>query len=687
MTWQLNENTVTKEVTSLPAETAYWEDMLSGTRFFLTKEDANRITALGRQQMNRLKDDVEAVINWLKDPLTTAPDMPEAALYPEMPYLPALTEPGNSVHRVSDHLLLRNGLVYGLMGMNLTRDELDLVRRESLLAEPGTIPSGVDESLWKAVESLLCGLPFKDQESFAVTLVSGGVYKVKSYYLETSKIKEIRGASRVLDQINRQMIPDWATENLVEESLVYTGGGNTFLVAPLGTGPGICQELETVYEQTAVTAASAFEWIECRLDELLPQLYGSTLKRLHRKIALRQQSKLDWVLEPLATERKGAGSLNGFVSLSDINRRPVCDHCNLRTPAFVDLKSEEQLCFSCTNKNQAGSRESKKETTQLMVEYCRFHEMPLDRKYMAETLEDIAESGKNTKTIGVIYGDGNNMGAVIQRINSLTQSRMFSVQTEKAIFRAVFQAVSECVGSTAVEIIAIGGDDIFMIVPGDSAFATSVRLGEIFDDQFRNLSDGTHSMTMSVGLVISKPRNPVQYLFDLAQQLLVSAKKKAKVTGKGTIDYMAVDSNVYQHSTVAALRKDMVTDDLAHTLRPYTWEESRKMMEVVRELSKARLSRKAYQFREALFQLSPVEAGLFYAYKLSTEKNPQASKTIKRSVMELAAAFQAKANQMTLAWDTPDQLAQASPWLDIVELWPYCVEKGSEDHGETSASD
>jgi len=74
------------------------------------------------------------------------------------------------------------------------------------------------------------------------------------------------------------------------------------------------------------------------------------------------------------------------------------------------------------------------------------------------------------------------------------------------------------------EAIALGGDDIFIIVPGNRSLEITNKIIEKFDGAFEN------KMTMSAGICIAKSSTPIRTLFEIAQYMLKSAKRYSRKT-------------------------------------------------------------------------------------------------------------------------------------------------------------
>jgi len=79
--------------------------------------------------------------------------------------------------------------------------------------------------------------------------------------------------------------------------------------------------------------------------------------------------------------------------------------------------------------------------------------------------------------IAVIYADGNNMGNVVKNIETPFQHMYFSRALDRITKRCVYQSINEVMGNDAMfEAIALGGDDIFIIVRATEVWKSQTKL-------------------------------------------------------------------------------------------------------------------------------------------------------------------------------------------------------------------
>jgi CRISPR-associated protein Cmr2 len=344
--------------------------------------------------------------------------------------------------------------------------------------------------------------------------------------------------------------------------------------------------------------------------------------------------------------------------------------------------------------------------------------------------------------VAFIYGDGNNMGGYIQKkIKTPEEYRSFSEDVFEATKKSVYRALECHLPPRQLqnlppqedsknedgdgdwiypfEIIAIGGDDVILIVPADKALEVAQMIGVEFEkillgrnrekyysseereskECHRYLLPATNPsecvLSMSSGVLITSYNTPIYYMEKLAGQLLKSAKKKAKELKKscnyhgGTIDILTLKSVTMISSSVESFRNEGLTvtvegnPKLKLYASPYTLHEIGGLIETVRALHKSDFPRsQLYQIRSFLEQ-GKNTAILNYRYfrtRLKKEKNLRQGKESKSPQEILKEKFEdmwckAKGNNGNLApWMS---MVEKSPtvyetiWREMVDLYPF----------------
>jgi CRISPR-associated protein Cmr2 len=330
--------------------------------------------------------------------------------------------------------------------------------------------------------------------------------------------------------------------------------------------------------------------------------------------------------------------------------------------------------------------------------YAAYHALDTGKVRAAHDVSEIGQASSPGRYIGLIYADGNNMGRYFAKLGKAEAYRAESKKIEGAATSAVFTALARHLRPVDVttdkgekarvhpfEIITIGGDDLLLIVPGSTALHIALTIGYEFErslgkpdgeggeppltrapGRYRGtLPAGGYqfesyqpTIGLSAGVVIAQENAPIFFLHDLAEELLKSAKGKAKKQpdGGGTIDFMVLKSVTMVSDSIRAFRESAFgTGDESSihlTARPYTWLEFQGLLATAGELCEARFPRsQIYRLRQRLFDAQH-EGGIFPSVIDYLHTRTRGLK--KAASNRLAEVFD-------LAWHAPQQ--GVAPWI------------------------
>ncbi|WP_424410027.1 type III-B CRISPR-associated protein Cas10/Cmr2 [Microcoleus sp.] len=331
---------------------------------------------------------------------------------------------------------------------------------------------------------------------------------------------------------------------------------------------------------------------------------------------------------------------------------------------------------------------------------------------IAESLTQLGSTSNGF--VAYIYADGNNMGGYIQKITTPQEYQDFSEDVDNATRYAVYQALSEhlhprqakendnsdreLVWIHPFEIITIGGDDIILIVPADRALAIAKTIGEEFEQILlkqveipgveikgnyqtppsekpidiskchrylsQNAVASNCQLSTSIGVLIADYKTPIYYAKKLYEQLLKSAKKRAKSLKEagycgGTVDFLVMKSVTALSSSIEEFRKEALTKDSPQELKlyaaPYTLHEIGGLIESVKALKNAEFPKsQLYQIRSFLEQGKNTTI-LNYRYFRTRLKDGN-SEILKKEFEE--------------AWckpKDPENNGNLAPWMSVIE--------------------
>jgi CRISPR-associated protein Cmr2 len=352
----------------------------------------------------------------------------------------------------------------------------------------------------------------------------------------------------------------------------------------------------------------------------------------------------------------------------------------------------------------------------------------------ARSVREIGDASLVKGFVAYIYADGNNMGGYIQKeIKNPEEYRRFSGDIFEATEKSVYVALAKHlkphqykpdsqsgrrskkeVWIHPFEILAIGGDDVMLIVPADRALAIAKTIGEEFENLLLLSNSSSYQvaprcfyhryssarallsecqLSMSAGVLITAEDTPIYYAQNLTNQLLKSAKKsgkKLKDAGYlgGTIDFLVMKSVTMISSNIESFRDEGLTKDRGAKLKlyaaPYTLHEIGGLIDSVKALKKAEFPKsQLYQIRSFL------EQG-----KQTTILNYRYFRTrLKQGKQELRQEFEeawckAKTNEGNIApwmYDVEDRVYETI-WRELIDIYDFIELEDSESSLEYSVN-
>lgn len=436
------------------------------------------------------------------------------------------------------------------------------------------------------------------------SLIAFDTNKIKSYVFGTSTLKEIRGASSLLDGLNRE---DMVREAGGEKNKIYANGGGGLFEVETAKAKSIIEAVQKVYRKKTGSAS----------------VTGVAVELPEQKDDIQEQLKLIGSRLRLAKDRSGA---HVYPLTHPLLR--FCDSCGTRYAQIP--KQGDMLCESCCEKRKEDERVKEKILDwscapdnahknrlwgRLIRELSRhnYQLLGLDRP---EDFQRIGTLSRPSGYMGLIYADGDGMGKEIEQITSREKMTKFA----KAVDDSVYEAVGEAIGKYLVphgslywpfDVLLLGGDDVVMVTRAESAIEVALNIVESFPKLTAKRWD--KALSLSACVVISHVNYPIGSLLDLAQNGLKFAKQqgarrrlKGETLDSGLLNFLVVSSanhlnfKEYYKQTLKQKEEDST---LYRTQRPYTAKEMHKLLVQIRMLREKGVPRgKLEQLRMALFK-------------------------------------------------------------------------------------
>jgi GGDEF domain-containing protein len=455
-----------------------------------------------------------------------------------------------------------------------------------------------------------------EQELFGknkpVCLLLADVDAIKSYVYETQALPEIRGGSELLQDVERKIQESFRQE-LAEENLIYCGGGGLLAIVPASEAEAWKQRIERLYLQqtrlatVTVVASEPIGYTEMGrglvphdaesaravhgqgvAQDLLLSHFGTTDPARRKNFG-----ELVAYLTGKLQQAKRQKSVGPFIEALPVHHR--CESCGKRPASVWDDVRAERLCVVCSAKRKKG----RKERRSFVEDFFRWSEERTSRTG-PDDLDNLAgEEGR----IALLYADGNNMGELLQQAPSPASYRHISEALSTATRQALFQALQEVFGEKLreklpFEIIALGGDDIVVLLPASAGWAVTLRVLDNFarGDVMRRLQEELQewyrtdrTLSLSAGLAVADVKYPVRFLFDLAEGLLKEAKRLARETQTATLCHLWLRAPIVSEDAREMLRalyeREHPAPERHLTARPYTLEQAQQLTRVAQQLA------------------------------------------------------------------------------------------------------
>lgn len=453
--------------------------------------------------------------------------------------------------------------------------------------------------------------------------------RIKSYVFATGKLKEIRGGSAILDELNRMRMRQIIENDFGGRTIYANGGSGLFILDSNDQAEAAKAAVEKRYRQETRTASITGVSVE------LPSDYkeGDDIQPYFQTLGYRLRAAKD--------SKAGPGALVTHPYLH------FCASCGTEYAEEKYTASEETelLCAGCKKKREKDI-EIKTSIHQIVNDVTAHRAVPKsglwttliptlsERGYKhlegydrPEDFSDLAEVSHPKNYIGLIYADGDSMGKELERLQSEADFKNFSKAVDSSIYEAVAQAITEHLqpdisqAAWPFDILMLGGDDLVMVTPADKVLDVGLTVMEQFSRLTSEKLNRDQGLNLSVGIAIAHANYPFGQLLSLAESVLKFAKKegaKRRQNGQqwdgGLLNFVVVSSanhlnfGEYFDADLTGYaepndKHDANPKNLHRTLRPYNANEFRKLLNFARSESIVKAPRSKLQhLRHALFK-------------------------------------------------------------------------------------
>lgn len=295
-------------------------------------------------------------------------------------------------------------------------------------------------------------------------LYGASVQGIQEYVFKTGKLKEIVGASEIVESICTEHFKT-VCPNFKPEYLIIGAAGN---IKYIFEDEDECKKLVRQFPKSVMDKAPGIT-----ISQAVVKYEGNNLANVIDELEVKLKTQRNIVSMPYEI---------GFMGLERARRTGgVAFECK--------QKDNEAIDEATSLKQKVSSQNLFTKLTE--IKEAREGDITLN-------IEDIIK-GANNKWIAVVHADGNGLGALVQELaaklkdkDEQTQKdtfRKFSIQIEECTKKAARKAFSEvCIehkskeGKYPIRPIIMGGDDITFVIRGDLAMDYT----KTFLDEFEN---------------------------------------------------------------------------------------------------------------------------------------------------------------------------------------------------------
>lgn len=428
-------------------------------------------------------------------------------------------------------------------------------------------------------------------------LFGAKVAGIQRYIFETEKLKEIAGASDLIDFICK----DFFISQLQSKcNIDFSQDGHRLIQGAAGHIKYVFSSVEECqclvksldYELSRIAYGLKFAWSYLPVESY-KKLTAADFRVLEKDLAVKEQlvfaeSGVPWMAVQKSRQTGKSSFLHGNKKIGDANFIDRSQYCKLKH--FHDLDSN--------GKNPAHQLSSPVSTLigKLLGSDWEKYKVPKQLSQIDANFRPGKTPNDDRKNwIAVVHADGNAIGKLVARIgNSSSGSagsnlREFSERLNDATIQATRRACQDLIAELKLEPgdyvpirpVVIGGDDLTVIISAPLALTFTQNYLRYFEEESKakfSVQDVKslgipNGMTACAGIAAIKSNYPMHYAVDLAEGLCKFAKNKSKkisgVSPPSSLQMFKVNSshigdfeNVVVPRELEFLKTIEVTDDV-----------------------------------------------------------------------------------------------------------------------------
>jgi len=515
--------------------------------------------------------------------------------------------------------------------------------------------------------------------------------RIKDYVFATGSLSTIRGASALLDKLNRIMMPQVISQVAPESEKIFADGGSGMFLLDTSHVDAAKKTVEYLYktetETASITGASVQLTDKCELKEqlvLLPYRIRTAKDRTRPFMSIVSSSLMR------TCDSCGTGYANRSFAGPD-GTEYVCPACYIKNNEDRLLKQQIPYYFSSDFEPQANEVQLLWQRLSSMLKERNYGGYParqhLDRPSDFNILGDLSTP---SGYIGLIVADGDGMGQEIEQFTSLEEYRKFAKVVDESLYGALCDAIikylqpSDGTDVLPFDVLLLAGDDLVMVTKAQSALQVALELVE----RFSALSETNgRRLKLSASVVIAHDRFPFQAAHRIAESGLRFAKQnahklrmQAKECNTGLINFLVLSnpSSLDFYGIYNSDLKTVASDNTFNirTLRPYRPELLHALMNAARDLGTGSRTR-LHQLAEACYlDRNNSKLNGFTAFSRWRGKGDgKEAQIIDKLFGEIRKCYEFS-GMHAFPWLVDEENNHYSPFVDLLEIFDF-VEGGA----------